>query len=129
MVQGDTATQMGDYASAHRYLDESLLLARAANDLFRTAHTLHYLGNLAYCEQAYALAQIHYEQSVQLMRQLNATGDLTGPLQNLGHTYLHLGEVAHAQLLFQESMTIHQAEQNRLALAECLLGFAAVAIV
>lgn len=129
MVQGNTATELGDHASAHRYLDESLTLARAANDPLRIAFTFYFLGNLAYCEQQYAEAQTQYEQSVQLFRQIDATRDLTGPLQNLGHACLQLGEVIRAQALFQESMTIHQTDQNRLGMVECLLGFAAIAIL
>ncbi len=129
MVQGSVAIELGDYSSAHRNLDESLSLARAANDPLRTAFSFYYLGNLAYCMQAYVEARTHYEQCVRLLRQLNATRDLTGALQNLGHTCLHLGEVARARLLFQESMTIHQTEQNRLGMVECLLGFAALAFL
>ena len=127
MVQGDAATQIGDYATARRYLDESLALA--TDDPFRMAMTFSFLGNLAFCEQDYLLAQTQYEQCITLLRQLDATRDLTAPLQNLGHSSLHLGEVGRAHTLFCETMTIHQSEQNRLGMVECLLGFAAVAIV
>lgn len=129
MVQGSVSIELGDYANAHRYLDESLALARGANDPLRSAFSFYFLGNLAYCQHAYGEAQSHYEQSVRLLRQLNATRDLAGPLQNLGHASLRLGEINRAQLLFQESMAIHQAEQNRPGMVECLLGFAALAIL
>ena len=127
MVHGDTATEIGDYATARRYLDESLALA--TDDPFRMAITLSFLGNLAFCKHDYLLARTKYEQSVTLLRQLDATRDLTAPLQNLGHSCVHLGEVGRAHTLFCESMAIHQAEQNKLGMVECLLGFAAVAIV
>lgn len=129
MVQGGVAIELGDYASAHRYLGESLTAARATNDPFRIAVSFYFLGNLAFCQHKYVEARTQYEQGVRLLRQLNVTRDLTGPLQNLGHTCLLLGEVTRAKLLFQESMTIHQIDQNRLGMVECLLGFAALAIV
>jgi len=129
MVQGDTATQLGDYVAARRYLEESLTLARETDDPFRMAMTFSLLGNLAFCEQNYLLAQTQYEQGVTLLRQLDATRDLATTLQNLAHSYLRLGEVRHAYTLFCECMAQHQTDQNRLAMTECLLGFAAVAIM
>jgi non-specific serine/threonine protein kinase len=127
MVQGDAAVEIDDFATARRYLNESLALA--TDDPFRMAMTFLFLGNLAFCEQDYPLAKTQYEQSVTLLRQLDATRDLTAPLQNLGYSCLHLGEVGRAHTLFGETLAIHQAQQNRLGIVECLLGFAAVAIV
>ncbi|MDQ4077154.1 MAG: LuxR C-terminal-related transcriptional regulator, partial [Chloroflexota bacterium] len=49
-------------------------------------------------------------------------------LHNQGHAYLHLGDAARARSLFSESMTIQQEQQNTLGMAECLLGFAALAL-
>lgn len=128
LVQGNTATELGDYATAHHYLTQSLTLAQRDDDPYRLAMTYLFLGNLAYCEHAYRRSQLYYEQSMTLMQQLGATRDLAAPLQNLGHTCLQLGEVARAHALFGESLTIHQAEQNRQGMAECLLGFASLAI-
>jgi DNA-binding NarL/FixJ family response regulator len=54
--------------------------------------------------------------------------DLASSLHNLGHTYLRLGDVERAHALFDESLAIHQAQQNIPGIAECLIGFAALAI-
>jgi predicted ATPase/DNA-binding CsgD family transcriptional regulator len=129
LVQGGTAIELGYYDIAQALLDESLTLARAAGDAFRIAHTLNFFGNLARCEQHYVEAQAAYEQSVALLRELGATRDLAAPLHNLGHTYLHLGDVERAHALFTESMATYQAQQNSPGMAECLVGFAALAIV
>ncbi|MCI0440181.1 MAG: LuxR C-terminal-related transcriptional regulator, partial [Chloroflexi bacterium] len=129
LVQGGTAIELGYYDTARAYLVESLTLAHEAGDTFRIAHTLYLFGDLARCEQNYAEAQTAYESSVALLRELDASRDLTSPLQNLGHTCLHLGDVERAHTLFRESMAIHQAQQSRLGMAECLIGFAAVAAV
>jgi predicted ATPase/DNA-binding CsgD family transcriptional regulator len=129
LVQGGTAIELGYYETARALLDESLTLAREAGDAFRIAYALNWFGDLARCEQKYAEAQTHYEQSVALLRDLGVTRDLTAPLQNLGHTCLHLGDVRRAHALFSESLAAHQAQQNRLGMAECLIGFAALAVV
>jgi predicted ATPase/DNA-binding CsgD family transcriptional regulator len=129
LVQGGTAIELGYYKTARALLEEALTLAREAGDAVRIAYALNWFGDLARCEQQYAEAQTQYENSVALLRDLGATRDLTAPLQNLGHTCLHLGDVGRAHALFSESLAAHQAQQNRLGMAECLIGFAALAVV
>jgi predicted ATPase/DNA-binding CsgD family transcriptional regulator len=130
-VQGELALRLGYYDTARVMLDESLTLAREAGDSYRIAYILKSFGELAHCEQKYAEAQIAYEQSVALLRELGAThDDLAAPLHNLGHACLHLGDVERAQALFTESMAACQAQHNPSGMiAECLIGFAALAIV
>jgi predicted ATPase/DNA-binding CsgD family transcriptional regulator len=129
LVPAGTAIELGYYETAQALLDEGLALAYEAGDAFRIAYALKWFGDLACCQQKYAEAQTHYEQSVALLRDLGATRDLTAPLQNLGHTCLHLGDVGRAHALFSESLATHQAQHNRLGMAECLIGFAALAVV
>lgn len=129
LVQGGTAIELGYYETARALLDESLTLARAAGDAFRIAYALKGFGDLARCEQKYAEAQAKYENSVALLRELGVTRDLVAPLHNLGHTCLHLGDVERAHALFTEGMAASQNQQNRPGMAECLIGFAALAIV
>jgi predicted ATPase/DNA-binding CsgD family transcriptional regulator len=129
LVQVGTAIELGYYETARALLDESLSLAREAGDAFRIAYALKCFGDLACCEQNYAEAQTAYENSVALLRELGATRDLTSPLQNLGHTCLHLGDIERAHALFSESLATHQAQHNTLGLAECLIGFSAMAVV
>jgi predicted ATPase/DNA-binding CsgD family transcriptional regulator len=128
-VQGGLAIELGYYDTARSALDESLTLAREAGDAFRIAYILNFFGDLARCEQNYAEAQTAYEQSVALLRELGATRDLAAPLHNLGHTCLHLGDVERAHALFTESMAASQDQQNSSGMAECLIGFAALAVV
>jgi DNA-binding NarL/FixJ family response regulator len=128
-VQGVTAIELGYYDTARALLDESLTLAREAGDAFRIAHILSAFGNLARCEQNYAEAKTAYENGVALLRDLGATRNLASLLQNLGFTCLHLGDVKQAQALFRESLAVHQSQQNRPGMAECMIGFAAIAII
>lgn len=131
LVQGSLAIELGYYDTARAALDESLTLARTAGDTYRIAYILRCFGELAHCEQQYAEAQSAYEQSIALLRDLGATHhDLAAPLHNLGHVCLHLGDVERARALFSESMATCQAQQTPSGvLAECLIGFAALAIV
>jgi non-specific serine/threonine protein kinase len=89
---------------------------------------LNYKGDLARCEQNYQQAQTAYEESISLLRKIDAVRDLASALHNLGHACLHLGKVERAKALFSESMVSHQEQGNRPGMAECLLGFAALAI-
>lgn len=129
MVQGGTALEIGRYAEARAYLNEAMTLALAANDGFRQAHTLNSSGDLARCEGHYLEARAAYQRSIALLRKLEAQRDLATPLHNLGFTFLHLGDLEQAHTLFLESMELHQAQHDKLGMAECLVGFAALAIV
>jgi len=128
LVQGQTALTLGKYEVAHPLLDEALMMAREAGDTYRIAMVLNYQGDLARCEQNYDQAQAPYEESLALLRELGAERDLASVLHNLGHTYLQLGAVERAHNCFVEGMKVHQAQQNRAGMTECLIGFAAIAV-
>jgi predicted ATPase/DNA-binding CsgD family transcriptional regulator len=128
LVQGQMAVVLGKYEAARPLLDEALTLAREAGDAYRIAIALNYLGDLARCGQNYDRAQAPYEESLALLRDLGAERDLASVLHNLGHTNLHLGAIERAHTFFIESMKIHQAQQNRAGMTECLIGFAAIAV-
>ena len=129
LSQGQNAIQLGSYNTARERLDESLMLARQDGDAFRIAHTLNALGDLMRLEQNYVEAVSAYEEGVALLRELGAQHDLASILSNLGYTCLHIGNVVSARTLFSESMAIHQAQQNKPGMAECLIGCAATAIM
>jgi non-specific serine/threonine protein kinase len=129
MVQGGLALELGLYDTARAALEESLALAREVRDAFRTAYILKSFGDLACCEQRYAEAHAAYEQAIALLDDLGARHDSAVPLYNMGHACLHLGDGARAHTLFSESLAIHQRQQNAPGMAECLIGFAALAVV
>jgi predicted ATPase/DNA-binding CsgD family transcriptional regulator len=123
------AMSNGLYEEARAMLDEALPLLRKAGDPYRIAMALNYMGDLDRCERKYQQAQIAYEQSISLLRKIDAVRDLASALNNLGHAGLHLGDIERAKGLFNESLASHLEQGNRLGMAECLLGFAALAIV
>jgi len=129
LSQGENAIQLGFYGIAKERLDESLVLARQDGDAFRMAHTYNALGDLMRLEQNYVEAANTYENAIVLLRELGAQHDLASVLSNLGFTSLHLSDVTRARSIFSESMSLHQAQQNKPGMAECLIGWAASAIM
>jgi len=129
IMQAGTAMPLGRYDTVHTLLDEGLKLAREAGDTYRIALILSFLGDLARCEQDFTGAKPNYENSIALFRELDAKRDVASVLQNLGHACLHLGEVERAHVLFMESLVLQHEQQNSPGMAECLIGFAAMAIV
>jgi non-specific serine/threonine protein kinase len=123
------AMSLAEYDVAHAMLDEALPLLREARDPYRLAMALNYSADLARCEQDYGRSLPLYEESITQLKEIDAMRDLASVYHNLGHAFLHLGEVDRAQALFEESLAIHQDQQNQPGATECLLGFAALAIV
>jgi predicted ATPase/DNA-binding CsgD family transcriptional regulator len=129
LAHGDVAMELGHYENARAALEESLALAREAGDAFRIAHAFNSLGDLARYQGNYAEAISAYENSVDLLRKLDAQHDLASVLRNLGRTSLQVGDIERAHAMFSESLAIHQAEQHRVGMAECLIGFASIAVL
>jgi predicted ATPase len=129
LAHGDVTMELGHYETARAVLEESLALAREAGDAFRIAHAFNSLGDLARYQGNYAEAVIAYENSVALLGKLGAQHDLASVLRNLGRACLLLGDVERACARFRESLAAHQAEQYMSGIAECLVGFAAAALI
>jgi predicted ATPase/DNA-binding CsgD family transcriptional regulator len=124
-----TAMAAGEYGIAQEMLDEAMPLLRQSGDPYRIAMALNYTGDLARCLGDYAPARQAYEESMAMLREVDAERDLASVMHNLGHSLLHLGQVEPARALFEQSLASHQVPQNREGLAECLIGFAALAIL
>jgi predicted ATPase/DNA-binding CsgD family transcriptional regulator len=122
------AMSLQRYDKARAMLDEGLPILREVGNPYRTAMALNYKGDLARCEQNYVEALAAYDESISLLREIEAVRDLASAYHNQGHAYLHLGDIEGARTLFKESMAIHQEQHNTLGMAECLLGFAALAL-
>lgn len=123
-----SAIALGRYNEARAMLAEGLSLLRETGNPYRIAMALNFLGDLERCEQRYSKAQRAYEDSLTLLRTLDAPRDQASALQNLGHTCLHLGQIERAYSLFAESLSLQMTQSNTPGIAECLIGFAALAI-
>ena len=130
LIKGSSAAMLlGDYDAAQTMLDEGLPLIRETGNSYWIAMTLNGSGDLARCQQKYTQAKTAYEESISLLREIAAVRDLAATLHNLGHTCLHLGDSDLAQTLFKESIELQQAQKNPPGIAECLIGFAGLAVV
>jgi hypothetical protein len=95
---------------------------------YRIAMALNYSGDLARFEQNYTAAQTAYEESISLLRKLDARATwhlLCRTWDTPAYTWVSY--FTHA--LFRESMAIQLAQQNTPGIAECLIGFAALAAI
>ncbi len=128
LAQGDVAIELGEFDEARTLLNETLVLAQEAGDIFRSAHSYNSLGDLARYEGKDAEALAAYQNSETLLRQLNDKHDLASVLCNQGRAHLRLGNYERAHTALDEGMAIQQAEQNRPGVIECLIGLATVAI-
>jgi predicted ATPase/DNA-binding NarL/FixJ family response regulator len=126
--QSNNALALGKNDIARTLLNEGLTISQKDGDSFRHALALDYLGDLERCEGHYLEAQTAYEKSLAIFHELGAVRESASLMHNLGHTFLHLGNNVHASQLFKESMEMHKAQGNRRGIAECLTGFAAIAI-
>jgi non-specific serine/threonine protein kinase len=102
-------------------------LLRQVGNPYRIAMALNFTGDLRRCQQNYRAAKEVYEESIALLREINAVRDLASVLQNLGYACLHLGEASQARAMFAESLSLQLAQGNKAGAAECLLGYAALA--
>ena len=127
-LQANAATGLGQFVAARALLDESLALARELGNRYRIALTLNFLGDVARCELDAARAAEAYEESLFHLREIGATRDIAGGLHNLGYACLHRGDISRAHALFIESMELQRTLGNIQGMAECLTGFAAIAI-
>ena len=124
-----SAMSVGEFEEARDMLDEGIPMLRELGNPYRIAMSLNFSGDLARCEKNYSRARTVYEESIFILRDINAQRDLASVLHNLGHVFLHQGDIQTATTLFMESMATHQAQGNKAGMAECLIGFAALAIV
>jgi len=124
-----TAMSLERFDEARAMLDEALPLLRAIGNPYRIAMVLNFSGDLARCQRQYERARSAYEESIAILRELDAPRDLASALQNLAHTRLRQGDVRRARDLLDESLTIQLTQQNAPGVAECLIGFAALAAV
>ncbi len=126
---GAVAVEAGHFDEGRDMLHEGLRMAIEDGNSYRQAHTYTTLGNLARYEGDYPEAAAFYDKSIALLRMLDAPHDLAALYRSLGRAHLLLGDFERATALFMDSFAAHQAEQNVLGMAECLVGLGSVAVM
>ncbi|HYF63669.1 MAG TPA: tetratricopeptide repeat protein, partial [Herpetosiphonaceae bacterium] len=123
------ARVQGDYRRASALQEESLRLARAADDRAMIAAALKHLGLICFSQGAYTAAQVHFVESLGLYRLLDDQVTIAMLLNNLGAIAAHVTqELDRASALFEESLAIHRALGYERGVANTLNNLSAIAV-
>jgi non-specific serine/threonine protein kinase len=106
-----------------------LVVAQEADFPYQLALAFNILGDVERFEKDYARAQAAHEESLDRLRKIGAARDQAGVLHNLAHAHLHQDHLEQAERFFRESMAMQQDQNNAQGVAECLIGFGAMACV
>jgi predicted ATPase/class 3 adenylate cyclase len=109
-----------DYAEAARYLREAEQCSHGANDRFRVALYLGWLGYMTQILGKLSEAQALVEESVRRFRELGCTDQVGVALSDLGfHAYAR-GELTEAVALLEEGVGLLRQSGNRYQLSSSL---------
>ena len=125
---GMIAYRHGDPGAARPLLEAGLTSGRATGAAGRRSvgWALIFLGDLMLDAGAQDEARRHFEESIATLRELSDRALVGYPLRRLGHLALQQGDYERAAILCRESLQINLAIEDRLAVAACLAGLAAV---
>ncbi|MDQ6746968.1 MAG: tetratricopeptide repeat protein, partial [Candidatus Dormibacteraeota bacterium] len=126
---GMIAYRQGDQAAARPLLEAGLTSGQATGAAGRRSvgWALIFLGDLMLDAGAQEQARRNFEESIATLHELSDGALLAYPLRRLGHLALQQGDYERAALLCSESLQLNLAMEDRLAVAACLVGLAAVA--
>ena len=123
------ALALGNYTAARTTIAEGLAVAQKADNPYLLALAINVLGDLERFEGNYERAQAAYEQSLAGLRQIGAARDRAAVLHNLAHSHLHQANLEQAYAYLCESLSMQREQENAQGIAECLIGFGAMAFV
>jgi tetratricopeptide (TPR) repeat protein len=125
---GALEVQLGHFDSAHRWLDEgfSILQTHAAS-LGNTKILSYDLGDLAYFEGDYELAQKYYEHCLAWATQKGLAISITWAKVRLGYLFTRRGEGQRAKLFLQEALFSFQKAGAKIGFLITLEGLAILA--
>jgi predicted ATPase/transcriptional regulator with XRE-family HTH domain len=117
-----------DLDAAQRHADEGMAVFRMLGQPYGIGLAFNYQGDVARRRGDQRIAAARYEAALPLLRQANAKSEIPAVLHNLGHSLLAQNDAVRAQALFVEGLELHREVGNRIGMAECLTGLAAVAL-
>jgi predicted ATPase/transcriptional regulator with XRE-family HTH domain len=129
LAQSLLSFERNDLDAAQRHADEGMAVFRMLGQPYGIGLAFNYQGDVARRRGDQITAIARYEAALPLLRQANAKSEIPAVLHNLAHSQLALGSAARAQALFAEGFELHREVGNRMGMAECLIGLAAVAWV
>jgi non-specific serine/threonine protein kinase len=124
---GLVAQNRHDIPRALACFEEAQALYAAAGDQHGIATSIGCRARVARQQGQHREAHELFEQTVELFRELGDDHLLANSLANLGNTSLVLGDLNAAFGAYRRSLELRMALGNKVGVAECLEGFAAVA--
>jgi predicted ATPase/DNA-binding NarL/FixJ family response regulator len=126
-TQAVAAIGLGKYQLARSLTEEALAAAHKWGDPYDIAVIVSFVAYLEHVEQNYARAQALCEEALAALRELGATHEEPRVIQALAHVHLQQGHLEQAHALICESVALYKSQDNPKGLAECLIGFGAMA--
>jgi predicted ATPase len=121
--------RMGDFGSAHRVLQEGISNLNAHVSVLGNSITMSYdLGDLAFYEGHYDLAQGYYEDALSWADQKGLPGSADWAKVRLGYLYLQKSELEESKFYFQQVLSSFRKYGNNYGIVFILEGFAGLAI-
>lgn len=126
---GAMEVQLGHFEPAHRHLEEGLSILQDHASSLGTSKVLSYdLGDLAFYEGDYELAQKYYEDSLAWAEQKGLSISVSYAKLRLGNLFLRRGEEGHARRLLREVLFSFQKVGLKEAFVFTLEGLAGLGV-
>ena len=127
---GAIELRQGHFEKAHFWLDEAFSLLQSHVSIFGDSKTVSYdVGDLAFYEGNYLLAQEHYENCLSWAEKTAQPVSVGYAKVRLGYLYLRLGEMQSAVLFLHEALLSFRTIGNSYGISITLDGLASLAVV
>lgn len=126
---GHVALFQGDFAAARAHYTEALPIRRQLGDPRGIAIVIGSLGRTALFAGDIAAARTYLEESLAIFRRVVAHTDTVGILCDLGYVAIAEDDRARAEAYMREGLTSAQQWDIKHGSAQCLEGYAALAVV
>ena len=117
---GELARLLGDYTSAHSFLEESRVLSHELGDKEGMAYSLSILGLVVDSQSDYGRARELFEGSLTLFRNLGDKWGVGESLRRLAAVAQHQGDYERATQLCEESLALLREVGYKWGVAESL---------
>jgi predicted ATPase len=128
MHLANVASRRGDLERARRYLEEGLEIQKSTGVGWSIGWFLSNMGELLRTADKHGEARQYYNDALPLFESAGVVGDITRTKFALAYVALRLDDVDGAQRLFRVVLDEYAKMGNRRGVAECLQGFASVAV-
>jgi tetratricopeptide (TPR) repeat protein len=126
---GAVALRLGHFDLAHTWLDEALALLQQHAATVGKSKTVSYdVGDLAFYEGNYELAQRYYEDCLAWAERVVSSVSIGVAKVRLAYVYLRCGELQKAADFFRAALDLLLKSENLYGINFTLTGFASLAV-